>query len=168
MSTDPPPRSLSDYVAEVIRRLRATDPNALARLRRVVGGRRAQIALDFEAIDVGWNSRGLHITPAGDGPVAGTGKTDRQTVLELLAGQLELHDAILDGRLHLTGEIYDIERMVLAVEILIDAAARSPALQGLAEDFCADPDRPPRQPTAKRDPSSRSEHRLLGRLDLLP
>jgi hypothetical protein len=168
MSTEPPCRSLAEYVLELIARLGVADPAALARLREVVGVRRAAISLDAETIEVGWAMDRLEVTPAGAEKVNGTGATDRQTVLDLLAGQLETHDAILDGRLHVVGETDDIERMFLAIEILLDAAARAPSLQALADDFCADPCRARRRYEVGAQPLVNAERGMLDRLDLLP
>lgn len=168
MSTDPPCRTLGEYVAELIARLGAADLDALERLRWVVGSRRARIVLGPEAIDVQWRGDALNIAPAGEGQVDGRGATDRQTVLELLAGQLEVHDAILDGRLDVVGEIDDVERMFMAIEILLDASARSPRLQALADDFRTDPCQPPRRPVSFRRVAPSGEQDLLGGLDLLP
>jgi hypothetical protein len=154
----------------MVARLGAADPAALARLRRVVGARRARIALDDEVIDVRWTAGGLQVTPAGDAAVEGEGATDRQTVLDLLDGHLEVHDAILDGRLAVTGGVDAVERMFLAIEILLDGGARTPAMQALADEFRADPRSPTRRPSSRHEPASASaaERELLARLGLLP
>jgi len=67
--------------------------------------------------------------------VDGWGATDSATVLALLDGVLEISDAILDGYLRVTGAAQDITRFFLAVEILLDASPRVPALQKLADRF---------------------------------
>jgi hypothetical protein len=170
MSIEPPCRTLAEYVGELIRRVGAADPAALARMRTVVDGRRARIVLDDEAVDVAFAGERLRVEPAGAGAVDGTGVTDRATTLELLDGYLEVTDAILDGRLDVTGGVDDVERMFGAIEILLDVAARTPALQDLAADYRADPCRaqrrsPPPPPPAR---SGESERALLDRLGLLP
>lgn len=156
-------------------RLGAGDPAALARLRQAVGGRRARIRLDDETIEVAFADGALTVEPGG-GRVDGEGETDRQTVLDLLDGWLEVSDAILDGRLRVFGTREAVPRMFLAIEILLDGSARLPALQGLARDFRDDPCRPP--PGRPRRGSRRApwdpagvgeaERMLLARLDLLP
>jgi hypothetical protein len=170
MSIEPPCRTLAEYVAELIARLGAADPAALERMRTVVDGRRARIVLDDEAVDVAFAGDDLLVEPAGTGAPDGTGATDRPTTLELLDGYLEVTDAILDGRLDVTGTVDDVERMFLAIEILLDVAARAPALQDLAADYRADPCREPRR--APPPPSSvtgrEPERALLDRLGLLP
>ena len=170
MSIEPPCRTLAEYVGELVRRLGDADPAALERMRAVVDGRRARIVLDDEAVDVAFAGAELRVEPAGEGAVDGTGVTDRATTLELLDGYLEVTDAILDGRLDVTGGVDDVERMFGAIEILLDVAARAPALQDLAADYRADPCRAPRRSPPPPPParSGESERALLDRLGLLP
>jgi hypothetical protein len=170
MSIEPPCRSLAEYVEELIRRLGAADPAALERMRDVVDGRRARIVLDDEAVDVVFDGSTLRVQPAGSGTADGEGVTDRATTLELLDGYLEVTDAILDGRLDVTGGVDDVERMFGAIEILLDVAARAPALQDLAADYRADPCRAPRRspPPPPSPPTGETERALLDRLGLLP
>ena len=165
-------RTLGEYVAELVRRLGQADPDALARMRAVVGARRARIRLDDEAVDVELGPDGvLRVSePAGD--VDGEGATDRATVLDLLDGNLEVTDALLDGRLRVYGGVDELARMFTALEILLDVSARAPALQRLAREF--------RDESAAAPPIARSraepwhptgpddeELALLARLDLL-
>ena len=99
-----------------MRRLGEADPAALERLRQTVGGHRARLRLDDEAVDVRFDPDGLRVEePAGE-PVDGEGETDRATVLDLLDGYLEVTDAILDGRLRVTGAVDEIARMFAAIE----------------------------------------------------
>jgi hypothetical protein len=170
MSIEPPCRTLAEYVEELIHRLGGADPVALERMRTVVDGRRARIVLDEEAVDVTFAADGLRVEPAGAAAADGEGTTDRATTLELLDGYLEVTDAILDGRLDVTGTVDDVERMFLAIEILLDVAARAPALQDLAADYRADPCREPRRapPPPRPEPTGDSERALLDRLGLLP
>jgi hypothetical protein len=178
MSTEPPCRALGEYISELMTRLAASDPPALARLRHVIGSRRARITVDHETIEVEWAGPLLSVSGSGDRRLDGVGKTDRQCVLELLEGELEVYDAILDGRLEVRGDIDSIQRMFLAIEILLDAAARSPALQALANDYRSDPclpaRRPPppcgpdRGPPGPRSAASDPERDMLSRLGLLP
>jgi hypothetical protein len=169
MSIEPPCRTLTEYVGELVARLGAADPEALERMRAVVDGRRARIVVGDEAVDVRFSGDDLLVEPA-DGAPDGTGMTDRATTLELLDGYLEVTDAILDGRLDVTGTVDDVERMFLAIEILLDVAARAPALQDLAADYRADPCREPRRapPPPLSVARGESERALLDRLGLLP
>ena len=170
MSIEPPCRTLAEYVGELITRLGAADPAALERMRAVVDGRRARIVLGEETVDVRFAGDDLLVEPPGAGAPDGTGVTDRATTLELMDGYLEVTDAILDGRLDVTGTVDDVERMFAAVEILLDVAARAPALQDLAADYRADPCREPRRapPPPHAVTSAESERALLDRLGLLP
>jgi hypothetical protein len=173
---EPPCRSLAGYVDELVTALGEADASAVARMRSVVGTRRARIRLDDEAIHVAFGPAGLVVEEVADGPVDGEGATDRATVLDLLDGHVEVTDAILDGRLEVRGNVDGVVRMFLAIEILLDGSTRAPALQALARDFRADPCREPRRPpvrATRRKPwypagSDAEEHALLGRLGLLP
>jgi hypothetical protein len=56
-------------------------------------------------------------------------------VLDILNGYLEVNQAILSGRLLVQGEVEDLNRIFIAIEILLDASPRTPALQQLAVRF---------------------------------
>lgn len=177
MSTEPVPcRTLGEYVAELVRRLGEAEPGALERLREVVGARRARITLDNEAVEVSFGAGGLHVEPAGPGTADGEGRTDRVTTLDLLDGYLEVTDALLDGWLEARGPLDDVTRMFQAIEILLDASSRVPALQELASDYRNDPCRPGRGAGRIRsratpfppDGLPDDEAAVLRRLKLLP
>ena len=179
VSTQPPCRSLAEYVTALVDRLGSDEPPSLARLREVVGSRQARIRLDKEVVFVRFEGPRLVVVAGGDdATVDGAGSTDRQTTLALLGGEVELTDAIVSGRLDARGEVEDLARIFIAIEILLDASSRSPLLQELAREFESDPCRPARAPRAQRrvqasnqvDPDRRpeSERRMLSRLDLLP
>jgi hypothetical protein len=172
----PTPLTLSHYIAALISLLGAAQPSMLARMRLIVGDRRARIVLDDEAVEVAFDREGLKVLPmTGNPELSGEGATDTATVLELLDGYLEVSDAILSGRLRVFGEAEDIIRMFMAIEILLDAAPRTPALQSLASKFRSDRRewRGPVVPEMDRvswypfSPDV-SELELLDRLDLLP
>ncbi|MGW8319025.1 MAG: hypothetical protein ACWGPS_07225 [Candidatus Promineifilaceae bacterium] len=166
--------TLGEYIEALIDALGASNPAALARMRQVVGGRRARIVLDDEAVDISFEPAGLHVqAAAAETEVDGIGQTDSRTVLALLGGYFEVADAILNGRLHVSGEPEDIMRMFVAIEILLDASPRTPALQALAARFQRErrerrssaPDR--RHVSWYPFSSDRDEMDLLARLDLL-
>lgn len=166
---------LGVYIEALINTFGASNPAALARMRQVVGERRARIILDDEAVDISFGPAGLRVqTEAGESEVNGIGETDSITILALLDGYLEVADVILDGRLHVSGEPEDIIRMFVAIEILLDASPRTPALQALAARFRRE--RRPRRlsiPDRRRASwypfsSDESEVDLLAQLDLLP
>lgn len=172
----PNPMTLSQYIAALITVLGDTHPTMLARMRRVIGERRALIMLDDEAVEVTFVREGLELQPpTGNTELSGQGATDTATVLDLLNGYLEVSDAILSGRLRLAGEVEDILRMFMAIEILLDAAPRTPALQSLAARFLNE------RPSHRRPPgpdgarvswypfrAKNNELKLLEDLDLLP
>jgi hypothetical protein len=159
-----------------VRRLGEADPAALERMRQIVGGRRARFRVDDEAVEIRFEPDGLRIEEPGGEPVDGEGETDRATVLDLLDGYLEVTDAILDGRLRVSGAVDEIARMFAAIEILLDGSARAPALQRLARDYRDDPAHEPPSAPRRRSRSGPwhpagpddAELRLLARLGLLP
>jgi hypothetical protein len=172
-----PCRTLAEYVAELIGRLDDGDPVASRRLRRVVGTRTARITLDDETVVVRFVRGTLVVRDAdADHPADGSGATDRATTLDLLDARIEVTEAILDGRIDVVGRDADVQRIFLAIEILLHSAPRVPALQTLARDYRRDPCRPVK-PTAARatvptalgpNEPSRTERGLLKRLDLMP
>jgi hypothetical protein len=172
----PPCRSLGEYVAELVGRLDGAEPAAVERMREVVGARRARIRLDGEVVDVAFGADGSLRVGDPSGRVDGEGAVDRQTVLDLLDGYVEVTDAILDGRLAVAGETDAIARMFVALELLLDGSTRIPALQELARDFRNDPCRDPVRPRSghvRRGPwhstgGHPAERSLLERNDLLP
>ena len=183
MSTEPPPspgagRTLGGYISALIETLGRADPAALARMRLVVGGRRARIRLDEEEVEVRFVAGTLVVEPAsGPAAVDGAGGTDRATVLDLMDGNLEVSDAISSGRLDVVADVDAVAAMFAAIEILIDASSRSPELQALAREYREGSARePPRGPVRDRAggtarPAERvaaRERVLLTRLDLLP
>jgi hypothetical protein len=127
-------RTLGWYIASLVAALDAADPKAANRLRHVTRDRAAIIQLDDEAVDVRFTDGKLVVS---SGPVARMpcGRTDSATVVALLDGRLEVHAAIVDGRIDITGSVDEVNRILCAIEILLDAAPRAPALQRLAADF---------------------------------
>jgi hypothetical protein len=181
-ATMPLCRSLREYIVELIARLDEADPDAVDRVRMVVGERRARIVLDEEAVEAWFQGGSLVVVEADAwvGAVDGTGRTDRAATLDLLDGYLEVFEAVLGGRLDAVADIDDASRMFAAIDIVLDAATRTAALQRLAADYRSDPCRTPRPP---HDPSNGlaghsggmyptdvgdEEFALLERLDLLP
>jgi len=175
-------RSLREYLECLVERLGDSHAESLARLRDVVDGHRARIALDAEAIEVAFTPAGHLIVDEvpGGARVDGEGATDTATVMALLDGHLEVNDAILDGRLRVTGHVEAVVRIFVAIEILLDASARSVGLQALAREFRTDPCRDgtwqPRPrldgmrheaATFGPDYQDTQEQDLLQRLDLL-
>jgi len=171
--------SLGEYIRALISVLGVEDPAALERMRAVVRGREARIVLDDEAVEVGFFHGPLQLRPVSggenqEGATANLGVTDSRTVLDLLDGYLEVTDAILDGRLRIAGEAEDVVRMLVAIEILLDASPRSPALQALASRFQS-ARRKGEGSTARGERGSwypfacgARERDLLSQLDLLP
>jgi hypothetical protein len=145
-------------------------------MRQVVGSRRARIRLDDETVDVVFDVDGKLRIGEPSGEVDGEGSSDRQTVLDLLDGYVEVTDAILDGRLSVSGATEHVSRMFVAIEILLDGSTRILPLQQLARDFREDPCREPRRKPQRRSRPSPwhptgndpAELSILERHDLLP
>ena len=167
---------LADYILGLVGAVAVAEPASFARLRGIVGDRSAIVAVDAEAVSLRFEGESLHATsiarevPAPDAD--GIGATDRQTVLDLLAGRIEVAAAIMDSRLHLRGTTDGIVRMSRAIEILIDVAVRVPRLQQIARAYRDDPAGPiaPRGPAETGRPAAlrAAEIAMLGRLGLLP
>jgi hypothetical protein len=171
---------LGAYVLRLVEGVAAAEPASFARLREVVGARSAIVAVDSEAVRLRFEGDALRVEPVAPGegppgPVDGMGEIDRQTVLRLLAGQIEVTEAIRRGFLRVRGAVDDVVRMGLALEIIIDVAVRAPFLQGVAADYRNDPGRarllplrPAPDADAERREAEARERALLGRLGLLP
>jgi hypothetical protein len=176
MSLPARPLSLGEYIAALIALLGEASPAALARLKLIVGDRRARISLDDESVEVVFDQDRLLVLPIGDdSELSGAGATDSATVLDMLNGDLEVVDAVLSGKLRVVAETVDIGRIFSAIEIILDAAPRTPALQELAARFQKERFQSVRQgrttsPLVDWYPfsSSQEEIELLARLDLLP
>ena len=134
------------YITELVGRLGAGDPSARERLVAVVGRRRARIGLEHEVVEVWFDEDdGLVVedvasrqTEDPNRSVDGEGHTRHEVVLALLAGQLEVTDAILDGDIEARGSDDAVAAMFAAIDILIDCATRIPALRVLAEQYSAE------------------------------
>lgn len=170
------PVTIAQYIAALIGTMGRAHPDSLVRMRNVVGRRRARIVLDDEPVDVWFGRAALRVKPADDHRRPdGEGTTDSATVIDLLDGHIEVADAILRGQLRVSGEAQDVIRMFVAIEILLDASPRTPALQALARKFELDRSHraPPPAPARDEDPwhpfvPRPPEYELLSRLDLLP
>lgn len=170
-----PPSTLGEYVSALLEVFGEAQPAALARMRQIVGDRRAKIILDDEAVEVIFGPGGLEVYPVTQElENSHTGATETATTLALLDGELEVTDAILNGRLQVFGDSEDVIRMFAAIEILLDASPRTPGLQALGSKFRDDRRSRPRAPYPADCVSwypfrcSAKEIDLLEKLDLLP
>lgn len=168
-----PPWDLGRYIALLVAEAGAAEPSSAARLRGIAGCLSAVVAVGDESVHIRFEGEALRVRPmtAGAEDADGVGETDRATVLDLLAGCLEVTDAILSGRLRLTGSTDAVIRMAQAIEILLDVSVRAPALQRLADRYRADsPPLAPFTPAPRQrgDGPAAEELNLLKRLGLLP
>jgi hypothetical protein len=144
--------TLGEYISALIANLRQCDPDAYSRMSRVVGDRSASIRLDAQSVRVHMQDGLLRVeNEFSPGSMEdGVGSTDTATVLALLRGDLEVPEAILNESLVVQGEIEQVNRMFLAIEILLDAVPRCPALHKLSEQFVSEAHQSPAQPVAPR------------------
>jgi hypothetical protein len=185
---------LGDYIRALVRLLDEEEPPSAQRLRRAVGPHVAHIRLDQQAVLVSFTGTALTVRDAagpdetaqdetaqdGTGPgkaADGSGGTDSATVRDLLAGRLEITDAITSGRIEVSGNSAGLTGILFAIEILLDAAARVPGLRTLAAGLQEPSPAPGANPNPNPEPgpepgpgdiTSDPELRLLARLDLLP
>jgi hypothetical protein len=136
------------------------------RLREVVGGYSARIALDDETVLVSMPEGRLE-WQSPDAPIAveGEGGTTSGVVLAILDGRLEVTDAVERGLVQAAGSPDAVVRMFHAIELILDASARVPALRRLEHEFRrqAAVSSSHRIPAPPRPPGPR-ELALLGRL----
>lgn len=157
---------LADWIRELVDACDLDPAGAGPRLRTVVGSRRARLALDDEVVDVMLSGRAVEVgPPRTSAPVDGTGSTTTETVHALLDGRLELSTALATGMISAIGHRDSVTRLFHAVEIIIDASTRVPALRRLADDFRSGPSRSTISVIAGDDRPD--ELLLLGRLGLL-
>ena len=166
--------NLAQYIRALIDALRKAHPVAFARMREIVGARKARIILDEDRVDA-WFERGQFLVRSASQrrKVHGTGRTDSITVLDLLNSYIEVNAAILKGRLEVHGKADDVSRIFVAIDILLDVSSRTPALQTLARRFEAERES---RTTRWSSPTNGSgglfsdraaQNQLLARLDLL-
>ncbi len=111
----------------------------------------------------------VHDSDWDDTRADGTGTTDTATVREIVDGQLEITDAIIEGRIEVSGDAAGVAPILFAVEILLDVSTRVPALRALAADFHGPSNTfPVSLPESEREGGGDRELQLLARLDLLP
>jgi hypothetical protein len=165
--------SLAEHIRALITTLGEAEPDALARLRQVVGRRTALIGVDDECVVVSFTGPDLVVEPE-DPPTPshaapdGAGRTDTGTVLDLLDGRLDVTDATVGGRIAVSGSSAGVDSILHAIEIILDVSGRSPAVRSVAAAFR---ERAPDRDTELgrwRPPPADAETRLLRRLDLLP
>jgi hypothetical protein len=167
--------TLGQYITALITSLQQCDADAYSRMVEVVGERTARIQLDSQSVYIHLHDGVLTVDSAinESRSVDGEGATDSATVLRLLRGDVEVSEAILDGSLAVYGDIEQINRMFVAIEILLDAAPRCPTLQKLSDRFFAGATRPQAEPALPRAnwypfAVDAGEFVLLTRYGLLP
>ena len=132
--------TLAEYISALVECLRECEPHAYSRMCHVVGHRTARIRLDQQAVEIRMSDGLLIVENQLREEIIedGSGTTDTTTVLALLRGDLEVSEAILNDSLAIDGEIEQINRMFLAIEILLDASPRCLRLRTISEQFVAE------------------------------
>ena len=159
-------RPLAAWIGDLVDACELDPLGGGERLRGVVSGWRAAITLDDETVVVSMVADRLRIEPADTAPVDGTGSATSDVVLALLDGRVELSDAVADGWIDALGHRSAVTRLLIAVEVLLDASARVPALRRLAAEFRDE--RGPGAPLPARDADAerRRELEVLAALGL--
>ena len=127
------------------------EPTTALRIRQVVGEQRARVKLDDEAVIVEFDPAGQLVVRADDAnsQVGGEGSATRAEVCAILDARSDASHAVLSGRVAVRGPTAAVAAMLHAIEILLDAAARIPALRYLADDFVAEGPGPPHPPSTR-------------------
>ena len=118
------------------------EPSSANAIRTIVGRRRARIILDDEAAIIRFEGERFVVRkaalPRSGNRVLPNGWTDRGTCVALLAGHLEVSEAVMDGRLEINGSAEDVIDMCTVIELMLDASTRIPELQQLERTFRAE------------------------------
>jgi hypothetical protein len=164
MSTELTP--LRGWIQELVDALDGDAWGAGARLRDVVGGYSARIALDDETVHVSMPDGRLEWhTPDAGLPVDGEGGTTTGAVVAILDASLEVTDAVERGLVQAAGSPEAVVRIFHAIELILDASARVPALRRLADDFRREAGASRARPIPEPPrPPGPAELRLLDRL----
>jgi len=137
-----PRRHLADYLRALLAEIKRGDPARWAAIRSVIGARRARIILGDEVVTIRFGNNRFIVrkeTAPRDGDIPPPyGRTNRSFMVALLAGHLEVSEAIMDGRLELYGSTGDVIDMCSVIEMVIDCSTRVPGLLLLARDFRAE------------------------------
>ena len=127
-------KSLQAWIEGLVTALDDDPWGTADRLRDVVAGYTARISLDDDSVIVSMQSRALVWGPT-EAPVDGEGSTTVAVVIAILDGRLEITDAVARGLVQARGSPEAVLRMFHAVELILDASARVPALRRLADEF---------------------------------
>jgi hypothetical protein len=133
------PRHLADWIRALLAALDRAEPHSAAAVRRLASDRRATILLDTDRAAVSFADDRLMVRrlPGRAAPSAPFGATDRATVAAILAGYLEVAEAVSEGRLEIRGDTDEVIAMCAILEVLVDASTRIPDMQALAAAFLA-------------------------------
>jgi hypothetical protein len=172
MSTDSSAMGLRFWIPELVAALDTDRCGAGVQLWSAVVGRSARITLDDDTVFVRCTSVGrLEVRSAENGDVTavdGEGSTTTFAVHALLDGEIELNQAVVDGRIDIRSSIDDALWMYRVVELLLDGSSRVPRLRELKRQFYGDSPSPDSRPefTGWVIGASNAERSMLERLGL--
>jgi hypothetical protein len=128
--------SLRSWIERLVSALEDDPWGAGGRLRDLVWGYTARIVLDGGAVLVSMPGEELEWLPATTQvDVDGEGATTSAVVVAILDKGLEVTDAVERGLVQAAGSPDAVLRMFHAIEVILDASARVPALRALADEF---------------------------------
>ena len=122
---------------------------ALATMQRDnPGGHRSFLdALGPTSVGVIADTLPFVISTVGGGPVVSTGigaadvgiRTDRSTVVSVIEGEITLTDAVVQGSVEVRGALAHVVTAHDALLAFVDAAVRTPSLDGLLDQLRGSP-----------------------------
>ena len=133
------PLHLKDWISALYDALDQFEPHNARAIRGIAGKLRARIALDKEAVSVGFRGPVLDIRILKrSAPLAApSGMTSRACVTSILFGYLGVSEAVAQGQLELRGSATEVINIAAIIEILVDASTRIPPMQKLADQYLA-------------------------------
>lgn len=102
-------------------------PSLGARLAEAVGPRVIEIEVDGAPFWVGAEGGAVTLRPSDEGVVA-WGSASAAAIDDLLEGRDTIEGAVLEGRVHLRGDLEDLVALDRALRVFVQCAVRSPGI----------------------------------------
>ena len=109
-------------------------PPAFRALCERLDGARIRLRVDGKALSPAFGPEGFALVPPCESPEVDLA-SDRQTILEVLAGDLRLEDAVWDERLALFGSLDALARFHDGFASCVNGAVRCPSFPRLLERY---------------------------------
>ena len=123
-------RSACSLIREAIDCVAREAPAAHARMRAALGPRAIELALDDETLQIG-------LDDAASSPPVIAARTSVDTLCALLAGELDLFEAVVSLRLDVTGDADDLIAAGEAMTWFLQGAVRCLSIDLLADQLFA-------------------------------